>query len=169
MKRLTLVRHAKSDWKDASLKDFDRPLSRRGLREAPGMAERLADEKVQVDLMITSPARRALDTARFFAKALDYPLRRLKLDDHLYLARPGEILEVVRSVGKRVQHLMLFGHNPGLSDFAHKLTRDKELGELPTCAVYSMELNIGSWADTHYGEGRHPTLSHPKNFLDLLT
>ena len=169
MRRLTLVRHAKSDWKDASLKDFDRPLSRRGLREAPAMAERLADEKVQVDLMITSPARRALETARFFAKALDYPLRRLKLEDHLYLARPSEILEVVRRVGKRVQHLMLFGHNPGLSDFAHKLTRDKELGDLPTCAVYSMELNIASWAEAHYGEGRHATLSHPKNFLDLLT
>ena len=107
MKRLTLVRHAKSDWKDASLKDFERPLSRRGLKEAPGMAERLAEQGVHVDLLITSSAVRAFETARFFAKALDYPLRQIKTEDRLYLARAAEILEVIRSVGSRVQHLML--------------------------------------------------------------
>ncbi|HZF27111.1 MAG TPA: histidine phosphatase family protein [Steroidobacteraceae bacterium] len=169
MKRLTLVRHAKSDWKNSALKDFERPLSRRGLKEAPGMAGQLAKQKVHADLMITSPAVRALETARIFAGALEYPLRRLKAEDRLYLARPADLLEVVRGVGTRVQHLMIFGHNPGLSEFAQELTRYAQLGELPTCAVYTMEFDIGSWPDTRYGEALNATLSQPRNFLDLLT
>lgn len=169
MKRLTLVRHAKSDWKNAGLKDFDRPLSRRGLKEAPGMAQRLAEQRVHVDLLITSPAVRALETARFFAKALKYPLRLLKSEDRLYLARPAEILEVVHGVGTRVQHLMIFGHNPGLSEFAQQLTDDPELGELPTCAVYSMEFEIDKWSQARFGAACNATLSQPRNFLDLLS
>lgn len=169
MKRLTLVRHAKSDWKNSALKDFDRPLSRRGLKEAPGMGELLAEQKVHVDLMITSPAVRALETARIFAEALDYPLRRLKTADRLYLARPADILEVVRAVGSRVHHLMLFGHNPGLSEFAQELTGDAQLGELPTCAVYTMEFAISGWTDARYGEALNASLTQPRNFLDLLT
>lgn len=169
MKRLTLVRHAKSDWKIAGLKDFDRPLSRRGLKEAPGMAQRLAEQKARVDLLITSPAVRALETARFFAKALDYPLRQLKSEDRLYLARPAEILDVIRGVGTRVQHLMIFGHNPGLSEFAQQITAEPALGELPTCAVYSMEFEIDRWSEARFGAARNASLSQPRNFLDLLS
>ena len=168
MRRLTLVRHAKSDWKNADLKDFDRPLNRRGLKEAPQMAERLAEQKIRPDLMLTSPAVRALETARVLAKALDYPLRRLKTEDRLYLAPAADILAVVRGVGSRVRHLMIFGHNPGLSAFAQSLANDRELGELPTCAVYSVELDIRSWADARLGEGLNPSLQHPKRLLDLL-
>ena len=168
MRRLTLVRHAKSDWKNADLKDFDRPLNRRGLKEAPQMAERLAAQKIRPDLMLTSPAVRALETARVLAKALDYPLRRLKTEDRLYLGPAADILAVVRGVGSRVRHLMIFGHNPGLSAFAQSLTNDRELGELPTCAVYTMELDIRSWADARLGEGLNPSLQHPKRLLDLL-
>lgn len=168
MRRLTLVRHAKSDWKNADLKDFDRPLNRRGLKEAPQMAERLAEQKIRPDLMLTSPAVRALETARVLAKALDYPLRRLKTEDRLYLAPAADILAVVRGVGSRVRHLMIFGHNPGLSAFAQSLTNNPELGELPTCAVYSVELDIRSWADARLGEGLNPSLQHPKRLLDLL-
>lgn len=168
MRRLTLVRHAKSDWKNAKLKDFDRPLNRRGLKEAPTMAQRLVEQKVHPDLMITSPAKRALETARIFAKALDYPLGRLKPDDRLYLAPPADILDVVRGVGARVQHLMIFGHNPGLSEFAQGLTNDEQLGDLPTCAVYSVEFDIRTWAEARFGAAHNPSLSHPRNLLDLL-
>jgi phosphohistidine phosphatase len=169
MKLLTLVRHAKSDWKNAGLKDFDRPLSRRGLKEAPGMAQRLAEQKMHVDLLITSPAVRALETARFFAKALGYPLRQVKAEERLYLAPPAEILDVVRSAGARVRHLMIFGHNPGLSEFARLLTDDPEFGELPTCAVYSMEFEIAKWSEVRFGAARNASLSQPRNFLDLLS
>lgn len=168
MRRLTLVRHAKSDWKNSDLKDFDRPLNRRGMRQAPQVARQLAAQQVRVDLMVTSPAVRALETARIFARALDYPLRRLKQDERLYLAKPKDILEVVRGVGSRVRHLMLFGHNPGLSEFAQALVRDSDLDELPTSAVYSVELDIRSWPDARLGDGLNPSLIHPKSLLDLL-
>ena len=168
MRRLTLVRHAKSDWKNSDLKDFDRPLNRRGQKEAPQMAEQLAAQQVRVDLMLTSPAVRALETARVFAQALNYPARRLKSEERLYLAKPNDILEVVRAVGARVRHLMLFGHNPGLSEFAQALGNNPELGELPTCAVYSVELDIRSWSDAKFGDALNPSLMHPKSLLDLL-
>lgn len=168
MRHLTLVRHAKSDWKNADLKDCDRPLNRRGLREAPQMAERLAAQDIRPDLMLTSPAVRALETARVFAKTLEYPLRRLKTEDRLYLGPAADILEVVRGVGSRVRHLMIFGHNPGLSEFAASLTNDPELGELPTCAVYTMELDVRSWVDVRFGEATNASLSHPRSLLDLL-
>jgi phosphohistidine phosphatase len=168
MRRLTLVRHAKSDWKNSELKDFDRPLNRRGQKEAPQMAQQLAAQQVRVDLMLTSPAVRALETARVFAGALNYPLRRLKNEERLYLAPPSDILEVVRGVGTRVRHLMLFGHNPGLSEFALALGNNPDLGELPTCAVYSVELDIRSWTDAKFGDALNPSLQHPKSLLDLL-
>jgi phosphohistidine phosphatase len=168
VRHLTLVRHAKSDWKNADLKDIDRPLNRRGLREAPQMAARLAEQGSRPDLMLTSPAVRALETARVFAKALEYPLRRLKTDDRLYLAHASDLLEIVRGVGARVRHLMIFGHNPGLSEFAQALTDDSELGELPTCSVYRMELDVRSWTDVRFGEARNASLSHPRSLLDLL-
>ncbi len=168
MRRLTLVRHAKSDWKNPDLKDIDRPLNRRGTKDAPKMAAQLAARQVRVDLMITSPAVRALETARVFARALGYPLRRLKSDERLYLAQPKDILEIVRGVGSRVRHLMLFGHNPGLSEFAQALSNDPELGELPTCAVYSVELDIRGWTDAKFGDALNPSLTHPKSLLGLL-
>jgi phosphohistidine phosphatase len=168
MRRLTLVRHAKSDWKNSELKDFDRPLNRRGLKEAPEMAELVAAQQLRPDLMLTSPAVRALETARVFAKALEYPLRRLKTEDRLYLGPATDILDVVRGIGSRVRHLMVFGHNPGLSEFAQSLTNDRELGELPTCAVYTMELDVRSWGDVRVGEAINASLSHPRSLLDLL-
>ncbi|HSC07855.1 MAG TPA: histidine phosphatase family protein [Steroidobacteraceae bacterium] len=168
MRRLTLVRHAKSDWKNSDLKDFDRPLNRRGQKEAPQMAELLAAQQVRVDLLLTSPAVRALETARLFARALNYPPRRLKSDERLYLAQPKEILEVVRGIGSRVRHLMLVGHNPGLSEFAQALSNDSELGELPTSAVYAVDLDIRSWGDAKFGDALNPSLMHPKSLLDLL-
>jgi phosphohistidine phosphatase len=169
MRRLTLVRHAKSDWKNPDLEDIDRPLNRRGLKAAPKMAASLAEQNLRPDLMLSSPAVRALETARVFAKALDFPLRRLKTEDRLYLARPADLLEVVHGVGARVRHLMIFGHNPGLSEFAQSLTGDSDLGELPTCAVYTMELDVRSWADVRFGEASNAALSSPRRLLDLLS
>jgi phosphohistidine phosphatase len=92
----------------------------------------------------------------------------LKSDERLYLAQPKEILEVVRGVGSRVRHLMLVGHNPGLSEFAQALSNNPELGELPTSAVYAVDLDIRSWGDAKFGDALNPSLMHPKSLLDLL-
>src|SRR5690242_18311036 len=118
MKHLVLLRHAAAERESPGLKDFDRPLSDRGLQEAPEAARRFATAAPIPDLLLSSPARRALETARIFARVLKYPLRRLATDKRLYLAVAPELLAVVRDTDNSIERLMLVGHNPGLTDFA---------------------------------------------------
>src|SRR5882757_4023814 len=120
--RLTLIRHAKSDWDDRSLSDFERPLNARGLRDAPTMARRfvagLAREPATALRLVSSPARRALTTAQLFADTLGIARRELVLEPRIYEAMPGTLLEIVRGFAETDRHVLMFGHNPGLSDFA---------------------------------------------------
>jgi phosphohistidine phosphatase len=163
VKRLTLVRHAKSDWGDASVEDFERPLNRRGERDAPEMAGRVAEAGLRPTLIISSPAVRALATAKAFAKALEYPARKIRHADEAYLATPGTLLEVVRRLGGRSGHVMLFGHNPGISQFAALLTGDESLGELPTAAVVSLAVDLKDWRDLEPGTATRVLYDYPKS------
>src|SRR5688500_4533393 len=115
LKTLVLVRHAKSSWKDASLPDRDRPLNRRGKRDAPEMGRRLAQLVGTPDLIVSSPAARALATARVFAEAVDYPVDGIREEERIYEAAPTEILDVIRDIDDDVDGVPLFGHNPGLT------------------------------------------------------
>jgi len=162
-RRLTLVRHAKSDWGDASLDDFDRPLNRRGERDAPEMAQRLVAAGLVPTRIITSPARRAMTTARVFAKGLGYPPSRIVKAGEAYLATPDQLLDVVRRHGGRARHLMLFGHNPGISSFGALLTGDDSLGEVPTCAVTSFLVPVASWSELTLGAARRSFHDFPKS------
>jgi len=162
-RRLTLVRHAKSDWSDASLTDFDRPLNARGERDAPEMARRLVEAGLRPTLMISSPAARALATARVFAEAFGYPGKRIRLAEAAYLATPGELLEVVRHSGGRATHVMLFGHNPGISGFGARLAGDDALGEVPTCAVASLRVPARKWKELELGTAQRDFYDFPKS------
>jgi phosphohistidine phosphatase len=162
-KRLTLVRHAKSDWGDVSLGDFDRPLNKRGERDAPDMAARLAEAGLKPTLIISSPAVRALATAKAFAKALGYPKERIVRTDAAYLASPSELLEVVNALGGRASHVMLFGHNPGISAFAARLTGDDTIGDLPTCAAVSLLAPLRDWRELRIGHAVRDFYDFPKN------
>lgn len=162
-RRLTLVRHAKSDWADRTLDDFDRPLNARGERDAPEMAKRLLAAGLVPTLMIASPARRALATAQAFADAFGYPRQRIRLPDEAYLASPGELLDVVRSHGGSARHVMLFGHNPGISGFAAWLTGNDAAGDVPTCAVTSLVVPLTYWKDLEFGTARRDFHDFPKS------
>jgi len=163
LKRLTLVRHAKSDWSDRSLDDFDRPLNTRGERDAPDMASRVVAAGLVPTLMISSPARRAIDTAGVFADALGYARERIRQADEAYLASPGELLEVVRSRGGSARHVMLFGHNPGISGFGAWLAGDDSLGEVPTCAVTSLLVPVKRWSELEFGTAGRDFYDFPKS------
>jgi phosphohistidine phosphatase len=163
VKRLTLVRHAKSDWGDASLEDFERPLNARGERDAPEMARRMVEAGLKPTLIVTSPAVRALATARVFARAFGYPARRIRHADEAYLASPGTLLEIVRGLGGRSRHVMLFGHNPGISQFATLLTGDDSLGDVPTAAVVSLAIDAKSWGDLQPGSAERELYDYPKS------
>jgi phosphohistidine phosphatase len=145
-KQLLLIRHAKSDWNDASLSDFDRPLNDRGKRDAPLMAHRLLDRKVKIDLFISSPAKRAKKTASIFAKEYNMGKEEIILDSKLYAAGVEELYNVIRSVKDKFNCIAVFAHNPGLTDFANLLT-DTQIDNIPTSAIFAVKNDSKHWAD----------------------
>ena len=144
MKTLTLVRHAKSSWKDTSLRDRDRPLNRRGERDAPVMGKRVTESGIRPSLLISSPAVRAWTTAKAFAEAIGYPREFLQRKEDLYLASLDTLLDVVAAQEAGFNNVMLFGHNPGLTDFANYLSPGLTQN-VPTAGVVSVNFDRDDW------------------------
>ncbi len=144
MKTLTLLRHAKSSWKDTTLADRDRPLNKRGEKDAPRMGRRIDAAGVRPSLIVSSPAVRAWRTAAIVAKALDYPQEFLQRENDLYLASLDELLDVVMQTDEGFNNLMVVGHNPGLTDFANFL-QPGLTGNLPTAGVVTVTVDQDSW------------------------
>lgn len=107
MKTLLLIRHAKSSWDDTSLPDKDRPLNTRGERDAPKIGERLAQRDVKPDLIVSSPARRALATAEIIARKLGYRLKNIAVDDRLYAVAADDLLDVIHKLDNENDNVML--------------------------------------------------------------
>jgi phosphohistidine phosphatase len=145
MKTLTLVRHAKSSWKDTSLADRDRPLNKRGKNDAPDMGRRIAAAGIRPSLIVSSPAKRAWTTAKFIADAIGYPREFLQRDSTLYLASVDDILDVVAAQDVAFNSLMLVGHNPGFTAFANYLVPGLT-NNVPTAGVVSVELDSDDWS-----------------------
>ena len=145
MKTLTLLRHAKSSWKDTSLSDRDRPLNKRGERDAPEMARRIAAAGIRPSLIVSSPAVRAWTTARIVADEIGYPREFLQRDKRLYLASVNGILDVIVAQDNGFNNLMLVGHNPGFTDFANFLVPGLT-NNIPTAGVVSVQLDTDDWS-----------------------
>ncbi len=160
-KILYLVRHAKSSWSDPSLRDFDRPLNSRGKRDAPEMGRRLSERGVIPDLMLSSPANRALTTCRHIAEKLEYPRAAIETDDNIYHAGSGTLLEVVQSIDDTWRTVLLFGHNPGFTDFANALN-DTDIDNIPTCGIVRCEFDVNSWKEVRYSKGKQIYFDYPK-------
>ncbi|MGH8210550.1 MAG: SixA phosphatase family protein [Steroidobacteraceae bacterium] len=143
MKRLTLMRHGDAQWKDLEVADFARPLNRRGTSEAEAMARRLTELTLVPDLIIASPARRAQQTAETLARQLALGPRSIRYEEALYLGGAQEILQLARTIGPRVLHLMIIGHNPGISELAHLLAPGGELG---TAALRTITFDTDQWS-----------------------
>jgi phosphohistidine phosphatase len=155
MKTLYLVRHAKSSWEYPDLEDFERPLNKRGRKSAQIMGEVLYRLKTAPDLLLSSPATRAAMTARVIAGKIRYPLDGILYTEALYLAEGKALLEIVRKTDPGVNQAMLIGHNPGLTELADHLG-DRRIGNIPTCGVCCIDLEIPSWAEVaeHCGKMR---------------
>ena len=162
MKILTIVRHAKSSWKESSLSDRKRPLNRRGERDAPVMGRRIHEHGIRPSLIITSPAKRAWTTAKIIAREINYPLEFLQREDGLYLASLDEILDTIVAQDNGFNNLMIVGHNPGLTDFANFLVPGLT-NNLPTAGVVSVEIDRDDWS--LYTQPQAKLLVHdwPKN------
>ena len=161
MKRtLFLVRHAKSSWDDVALPDKERPLADRGKRDAPMMGKRLAKRKVKPDLILSSPARRALSTAEIIAKELNYRADDIVVDDRLYATEAETLLGVIGELSDKLKCVMLFGHNPEFTDLAHRLSNEPAL--MPTCAVAQLTFVSTSWSSISSTKPAEVLLDYPK-------
>ena len=144
MKRLLILRHAKSSWADTTQDDWQRPLNDRGRRDAPRAGQWLRERAIVPDLILTSGAVRARTTAQAVATASGFS-RDLVTDPSLYLAKPAEILDAVSRVGDDYAIVLVVGHNPGLEDLVHVLTGESH--GMVTAALVDLELSIDHWRD----------------------
>lgn len=161
MRLLSLVRHAESSWDYPELSDFERPLNKRGRHYAPVMAQRICQHPPKPDRLVSSPALRAITTARLFAQALGISAGEIQVQTQIYEASVDTLLHLVRTLDDGDRHVMLFGHNPGLSRFAHLLA-PCDFDELPTCAVARFELQGKCWTDAGPGCGKLVHYSCPR-------
>lgn len=161
MLQLTLIRHAKSSWEDPSLSDFDRPLNDRGLHDAPMMGEILRATLAPIDRLLSSPALRAITTARLIAAQLGYPETGIEQEPRLYDASLDTLLTVIDSFDSRLGHCALVAHNPGLSQLAAYLGDDRT-GDLPTCAIASFGFDTDDWHAVGRNSGILRVFEYPK-------
>jgi phosphohistidine phosphatase len=143
--RLILLRHGKSSWDDPRLDDFDRPLAPRGLRNVPEMGRRLAARGAPPELIVSSPAVRALATARAVAREIGYREDGIVEEPSLYLAAPSSLLDILRQTPAGVRSIMLVGHNPGLTEFANALD-EVRIDNMPTGGMLCVEFDAPDWS-----------------------
>lgn len=142
--------------------DFMRPLNERGERNAPRMAKRLKEKKIVLDLLLSSRATRAMQTAHLFAKVLEVRPSILQTETTLYHASSETLLNVIQHIKNSTDTVMMVGHNPGLTDFANALLQE-HISNIPTCGVVACSLNIQRWEDTRFGIGKKLFYDYPKN------
>jgi phosphohistidine phosphatase len=166
MKRIYLLRHAKSSWKDTSLPDHDRPLAGRGRRAAKAIARHMREHGIEPELVLCSTARRARETLELIEPALD--TRAVHVEHDLYAASAPALLERLRTVPDTVESVLLIGHNPGLQELALDLARSgSAAGELgakyPTAALATLAFPASSWQRLDRGTGELVELVRPRD------
>lgn len=162
LKQLYLIRHAKSSWSDSSLADFDRPLNGRGKRDGPLMARRLGSLNFIPDIMVSSPARRALKTAKYIAKGVGYSRKEIVYNDSLYLGSLNSYLHLIESLKNSCSTLFLVGHNYTITELGEFLT-GQYLGNIPTSGVVAIDYDSTDGFSSTQGTGTLLFFDFPKN------
>jgi phosphohistidine phosphatase len=162
MKTLLLVRHAKSSWDNTILGDFERPLNERGKHDAPLMAKRIKDNKIEIDAFVSSPAKRAKKTAELFMNEFDVKSKKLILVPSLYEAALEDFYETIEHLKDKYGTVALFAHNPGITDFINSL-QSSSLYDMPTCGVYGVKIKIKKWEEFRKAKKEFLFFDYPKN------
>lgn len=169
LKRLYLLRHAKSDWDNPSLSDIERPLAQRGVAAAPRVAEVMQSEGLLPELVICSPARRTRETWDLIGSCLDSEPPS-QIDERLYLASPGELISVIQEQPDDLGSVMLIGHNPGMEAITMELSGsgeqpdlDRALTKFPTGALAVIDLDVERWVDISGGSGALRRFVRPRD------
>lgn len=166
MKRLFLIRHAKSSWDSPDLDDFMRPLNKRGKRNGPEMAQRLAHLSVVPDLVLASPAKRAKKTATYMAKGTGYSVESISYHEGLYLGSLDYHLDLLEKGFKKANTVFLVGHNYTITELAEYLT-DTRISNVPTCGVVAIEYSDKKGFSRGSGKGSLLFFDFPKNISPL--
>lgn len=163
MKNLFLIRHAKSSWAEMGMKDFDRSLDERGLRDAPKMAKILRGMGVLPNLIVSSPAKRALTTAQYFATEFGFTFNNIDLQADIYEASESDLLHVIRALPDAAHTVLLFGHNPTLTYFPNRYSKDV-IDNVPTCGIVQLAVGTDSWSDFNQNTAHVKEFLYPKMF-----
>ncbi|MEM7007769.1 MAG: histidine phosphatase family protein [Thermodesulfobacteriota bacterium] len=160
-KKLILVRHAKSSWKDSTLNDIQRPLNKRGNKDAPKMGEHLAQKDIWPDAIFSSPGLRALTTARLISVKIGIEPSDINIIDKLYTFSSQDLLEVVLGLDDNLNTLMLVGHNPAITDAVNYLS-GSDIDNVPTCGIAVLKLSTQSWSQASQSSAELVRFDYPK-------
>ncbi|MBR9921115.1 MAG: histidine phosphatase family protein [Bacteroidetes bacterium] len=164
MKTLFLIRHAKSSWADDSLRDIDRPLNKRGLRDAPFMAKMLKGKGIVPDKLVSSPANRAFTTASYFASEYGILMDQILQLPEIYEASPTELMRVISRLENKWEVVFLYGHNPTFTDIANRFT-DQYIPNVPTCGICKIESEAETWEEVDPINSQLIEFHYPKQYF----
>ncbi len=160
MKNLLLIRHAKSSWEDPMLSDQERPLNKRGKKDAPAMGRLLKEKNLPADLIVCSPAKRAFKTAKLIAEEMGYPKKRIEVREEIYEQGLDALIELIGKLEDSLDRVFLIGHNPELTDLANRLT-GAGIENVPTCGIVSIEFPLSHWKDCALKGGKLALFERP--------
>jgi phosphohistidine phosphatase len=163
MKTLFLVRHAKTETVHSKISDRERNLLNRGVNDAHHVSLKLLDKKIVPDLIISSPANRAIETAGIFAENFDYPKNNIIVKELIYdHYTTNDFIKMLAEVPNKHEKVMVFGHNPGFEILAYRFT-DEFNKHLPTTGVIGIKFEVKSWKEVEAGKGKFDFFYYPKN------
>ncbi|HEX8505391.1 MAG TPA: histidine phosphatase family protein [Hymenobacter sp.] len=162
MKTLYLLRHAKSSWSFDELSDQERPLNDRGRDDAPAMGQALAKRRICPDLVVSSPAVRAMSTAVLVAREMHYPHEKIVVEPGLYGAEVDGFLAIIRRLPNSAGSALLVGHNPVITDTANQLS-PTSFNEMPTAAVVCLHFDCDRWEDVSKANAEFYFYDYPRN------
>jgi phosphohistidine phosphatase len=162
MKTLLLIRHAKSSWENFAVTDEERPLNARGKKNAPEMAKRLRKKHITINAFLSSPAKRAHDTAEYFTEAYGAPAKSIIIVPELYLANAEAFTAAIRNAPPKAATIAVFSHNDGITLYANRLS-DARVDNMPTCAVFAVKCNIREWSEFEPRDHEFYFFDYPKS------
>ncbi len=165
LKQLFVIRHGKSDWSGLGQLDFERPLNARGLRDAPLMAQFLKKQSILPDLIVSSPANRALTTAQLFAKEYGIAETDILAIPSIYECVVADLYAAIHQLPDSLETVFLFAHNPSLTYFANELT-ETYIPNIPTCGVVQIKAVAPSWQRFNHVTAKVEAQWFPKEVLN---
>ena len=161
VKKLILVRHAKSSWKDTSLNDIQRPLNKRGSKDAPKMGDHMASEGIKPEVIFSSPGLRALTTARLISVKIEIEPSDIIINEDLYTFSRSDLINAIQSIDDGYNSIMIVGHNPAITETVNYLS-GSHIENIPTCGVAVLNIDTDSWKNIYKNKAILERFDYPK-------